>query len=112
MVESGNDIIEAILISGQGGNFCTGNSAINFAGIAPYVDVPNAFTPNSDSKNDVFKAIAPEGVTILEMTIVNRWGRKYSPRPIPMKAGTENSIIRTPKRYLFFVVNISWLKEV
>lgn len=76
VVESGNDIIEAILISGQGGNFCTGNSAINFAGIAPYVDVPNAFTPNSDSKNDVFKAIAPVGVTILEMTIVNRWGQK------------------------------------
>lgn len=75
IVESNNDLIEAILEPG-GGNFCEGVSALNYAGIAPYVDVPNAFTPNSDSKNDVFKAIAPVGVTILEMTIVNRWGQK------------------------------------
>lgn len=76
VVESGDDIIEAILVSGQGGNFCTGNGSIKVAGVTPYIDIPNAFTPNGDSKNDVFKAVVPDGVNILEITIVNRWGQK------------------------------------
>ena len=76
VVETTDDLIEASLISGPGGNYCTGFGAVRFAGIAPYIDVPNAFTPNGDSKNDVFKAVIPFGVQILEMTIVNRWGQK------------------------------------
>lgn len=76
VVESDNDLIEAILISGQGGNYCTGSGSITVAGVSPYIDVPNAFTPNGDSKNDVFKAVVPDGVRIIEMTILNRWGQK------------------------------------
>lgn len=76
VVESDNDLIEAILISGQGGNYCTGSGSTTVAGVSPYIDVPNAFTPNGDSKNDVFKAVVPDGVRVLEMTILNRWGQK------------------------------------
>ena len=76
VVESDNDIIEAILISGQGGNFCTGNGSIKVVGVTPYIDIPNAFTPNGDAQNDVFKAVVPDGVNVLEITIVNRWGQK------------------------------------
>lgn len=36
--------------------------------------IPNSFTPNSDSKNDVFKAYGI-GVTDYSMQIFNRWGQ-------------------------------------
>jgi hypothetical protein len=36
--------------------------------------MPNSFSPNGDSKNDVFKAVIPDGVKLLELSIVNRWG--------------------------------------
>ena len=37
------------------------------------VYVPNAFTPNDDGLNDVFKPILTEG-TSYELLIFNRWG--------------------------------------
>lgn len=39
--------------------------------------LPNAFTPNSDSKNDEFVGVGlMEGATNFKMTIWNRWGEK------------------------------------
>ena len=38
--------------------------------------MPNSFSPNGDSKNDVFKAVIPDGVKLLELSIVNRWGQQ------------------------------------
>ena len=39
--------------------------------------LPNAFTPNSDSKNDEFVGVGlMEGATNFRMTIWNRWGEK------------------------------------
>lgn len=46
------------------------------------VGIPNAFTPNNDSSNDVFTvATLGQPVRILEMSIYNRWGNEvYSVR--------------------------------
>ena len=41
---------------------------------APSFFVPNAFTPNNDTKNDVFYAISSEELSNFEMQIFNRWG--------------------------------------
>jgi gliding motility-associated-like protein len=38
--------------------------------------VPNAFTPNGDGLNDVFKASYGENITKFKMEIYNRWGQK------------------------------------
>jgi gliding motility-associated-like protein len=38
--------------------------------------VPNAFTPNGDRLNDVFKATYGDNVTKFKMEIYNRWGQK------------------------------------
>lgn len=75
VLESKNDRIEALLVPG-GNNYCFGSGEIFVAGVTPYIYVPNSFTPNGDSKNDVFRAVVPDGVTVLEMTIVNRWGQR------------------------------------
>lgn len=38
--------------------------------------VPNAFTPNGDGVNDVFRASYGENITKFKMEIYNRWGQK------------------------------------
>lgn len=75
VLESKNDLIEAFLLPGNG-NYCLGSGKIQVSGITPYINMPNAFSPNGDSKNDVFKAVIPDGVKLLELTIVNRWGQE------------------------------------
>lgn len=36
--------------------------------------IPNAFTPNGDGRNDVFRLINAKGAQLLEFKIFNRWG--------------------------------------
>ena len=38
--------------------------------------MPNAFTPNGDGHNDVFKIPANTNVALQEFSIYNRWGNK------------------------------------
>jgi gliding motility-associated-like protein len=40
------------------------------------VYIPNAFTPNGDGKNDVFRAITSAGIQLIHFEIYNRWGEK------------------------------------
>jgi gliding motility-associated-like protein len=40
----------------------------------PEVYVPNAFTPNSDGKNDVLRPTAVQVVEITYFRVFNRWG--------------------------------------
>ncbi|MBX2890256.1 MAG: gliding motility-associated C-terminal domain-containing protein [Saprospiraceae bacterium] len=58
-------------------NGCMQMVQINFQLVQPLVIVPNAFSPNGDSVNDVFRMKILEGsATILEMSIYDRWGNK------------------------------------
>jgi gliding motility-associated-like protein len=41
-----------------------------------YVFIPTAFTPNTDSKNDIFKPIVLGNVTNYRFTVYNRWGKE------------------------------------
>jgi gliding motility-associated-like protein len=40
----------------------------------PMITLPNAFSPNNDGTNDVFKAGAIRNITSLNVLIFNRWG--------------------------------------
>lgn len=58
-------------------NGCMQMTQVNFSLVQPKVVVPNAFSPNGDEVNDIFRLRVLEGaVTILEMSIYNRWGDK------------------------------------
>lgn len=54
------------------------------------IDVPNAFTPNGDGINDVFKIIAPSSYKIKKFVIYNRWGDLLFRRDNPHKAWDGN----------------------
>jgi gliding motility-associated-like protein len=56
---------------------CVQEVQINFTLVQPRVVVPNAFTPNGDGVNDLFRLAILEGsATVLELNIYNRWGTK------------------------------------
>ena len=59
-------------ISPQG---CVQMANVTFDLIQPEVELPNAFTPDGDGVNDLFRLIAAEGTAFIEsMQIYNRWG--------------------------------------
>ncbi|NDC40751.1 MAG: hypothetical protein EBZ77_04240, partial [Chitinophagia bacterium] len=36
--------------------------------------IPNAFTPNKDGRNDIFRVLPPRGGRLVELSVFNRWG--------------------------------------
>lgn len=66
-----------ILRASNGGCEAIDTVIINIKNIAhPTLYIPNAFSPNNDGFNDVFKVEA-EGVVEFEGMIFNRWGEKF-----------------------------------
>ncbi len=59
-----------------GNNFVITPAPVNNTGTTKPYDLPNAFTPNGDGKNDEFKIIVnnPSGVTLISFQIYNRNG--------------------------------------
>jgi gliding motility-associated-like protein len=57
-------------------NGCTAGSdtvKVTVSNQCIFLEIPTAFSPNGDGKNDSFRAIS-QGVTSYEMKIFNRWG--------------------------------------
>jgi hypothetical protein len=40
------------------------------------VFIPNAFSPNGDGNNDVFKVITSSGIELIQFDVYNRWGNR------------------------------------
>lgn len=57
------------------GNGCTATGKVTVITGRP-LDIPNAFTPNGDGHNDIFRI--PPGVqfTLQELNIFDRWGKR------------------------------------
>jgi hypothetical protein len=68
---------------------CTGSDTIAIAGkdCMEGLFVPNAFTPNGDGKNDVFRPLIFGNVTSFTFAIYNRWGGWYMKPMIPHPVG-------------------------
>ncbi|WKZ74792.1 MAG: gliding motility-associated C-terminal domain-containing protein [Vicingaceae bacterium] len=41
-----------------------------------YVNLPNAFSPNADGENDVFRLLGADKVSEMELRVFNRWGQE------------------------------------
>ncbi|MDX1683715.1 MAG: PKD domain-containing protein [Saprospiraceae bacterium] len=87
--DTGRQVVELIVTHPSG---CP-DTAIKILDIVPVVTLhmPNAFTPNGDGDNDVFKGVGVfEGLSNYSMSIWNRWGERmfYSEDPTEGWDGT------------------------
>ncbi|MBL7774829.1 MAG: gliding motility-associated C-terminal domain-containing protein, partial [Saprospiraceae bacterium] len=74
-------------------NGCQKTASKTFKLIFPKVDFPNAFTPDNDGENDVFRMVILNGLAVVDrMEIFNRWGQKIyeSTDPAASWDGTVN----------------------
>ncbi|WP_276131719.1 gliding motility-associated C-terminal domain-containing protein [Polluticoccus soli] len=64
-----------------------------------YINVPNAFTPNSDGHDDYFlpRQLLSSGVTDFKMLIFNRWGQKVFESTTADGRGWDGSFNNTPQ---------------
>jgi gliding motility-associated-like protein len=91
---------------------CVDTASINIKVFAtpPSVFVPNAFTPNTDGRNDVLKPIAAGIKTLQYFSIYNRWGRLMFSTTQPGKGwnGTFNGILQDPGIFVWTVKAIDY----
>ena len=71
-----NNIEYVVRVSNAAGCFDTDSILVKVFKLKPDLYVPNAFTPNGDGDNDIFRPI-PIGMKSMDMfTIYNRWGQR------------------------------------
>ncbi|MBK6522954.1 MAG: gliding motility-associated C-terminal domain-containing protein [Sphingobacteriaceae bacterium] len=63
--------------------------------------IPNSFTPNNDGLNDEFKVYG-DGISIVKMTIYDRWGKNYILRKATMRCGMVNTKMKCAKKVFIF----------
>jgi gliding motility-associated-like protein len=64
-----------VLVSNEAGCVDSAQITVKVFQSGPYVFVPNAFTPNSDGKNDKLRPIAVGMQRIEQFIVYNRWGQ-------------------------------------
>lgn len=70
------DFIVTLIINSGYPYFCTDTFSLTISVDAtPFMDIPNAFSPNNDGYNDVFR-IETRGLIAFNCMIYNRWGKK------------------------------------
>ncbi|MBS1664911.1 MAG: gliding motility-associated C-terminal domain-containing protein [Bacteroidetes bacterium] len=83
-------------------NGCDSTRILNIT--ACEIFFPNAFSPNGDGNNDLFKAINATGLTDFHLTIYNRWGQQVFETTNPTTAwnGQINNKPAPPGSYIYF----------
>jgi gliding motility-associated-like protein len=56
-------------------NGCVVSTSLNVTAREPEYEIPNAFTPNNDMVNDLFRAVLKGAVEVVDMRIFSRWGQ-------------------------------------
>ncbi|MCK9611405.1 MAG: choice-of-anchor L domain-containing protein [Bacteroidales bacterium] len=70
------DYMVILVVSSGPPNFCEDADTLLVHALIPSeIKIPNVFTPNGDSYNDVFQ-IESQGIQSLTISIFNRWGKK------------------------------------
>jgi gliding motility-associated-like protein len=93
-------------ISLQEGTCISGMTAVNIKVVETlYITMPNAFTPNFDGHNDIFRLKYPSLVKTFHMTIFDRWGQKVFETSDAAKGwdGNINSVMQPVGNYVYFI---------
>src|SRR6188768_1115751 len=59
------------------------SDTIKFTGSNCKLYIPNAFTPNNDGKNDLFKVVGYDNLSFFRFTVYNRWGAELFSSSLP-----------------------------
>ena len=54
---------------------CGSSTSSAFVKVYKDINIPSAFTPNGDGKNDRFKVFAADGYKLIKFQVYNRWGQ-------------------------------------
>ena len=66
------NFLEAKFINSKG---CEQTDTVSIVTVPPSYNIPNAFTPNGDEKNDRFRVLVNGNIVVEEFLIFNRWGQ-------------------------------------
>lgn len=87
-------------------NGCNGTDSIRLfdAHCVPFA-VPNAFTPNQDGKNDVFRPMITQIVSGYKMSIFSRWGELVFSTEAPLTGwdGFYKGYLQPPGTYVYLI---------
>lgn len=97
------------LVTGTDGNGCTGTDRITVTYTPSEYNVPNAFTPNNDGKNDVFGVRHWQKITDFSFTIYNRNGAKVFHTTDVSKGwdGTVNSLPQASGTFVYYIRGVA-----
>jgi gliding motility-associated-like protein len=94
-------------VTGTDANGCKGSASVEvkvLAGGNNFTEMPNAFTPNGDGRNDCY---GPgrfwRNIVSMELTIFNRWGQRvfYSTNPANCWDGTYKGVNAEANTYVY-----------
>ncbi len=69
--------------------------------------IPNAFTPNDDGTNDIFRIFPIEGYTLKNLSVYNRWGKRIFKTTDPSK-GWDGRIGQVFQQAGIYVYVLEW----
>ncbi|MBO9631719.1 MAG: gliding motility-associated C-terminal domain-containing protein [Chitinophagaceae bacterium] len=97
------------LVTGTDGNGCTGTDRITVTYTPSEYNVPNAFTPNNDGKNDVFGVRHWQKISDFSLSIFNRYGARifYSTDLSKGWDGTVNGIAQGTGSYVYYIKGVA-----
>ena len=109
ILQEGENTIDVIVIDNNG---CEVVETIIINGVPPDIEMPNAFTPDNDQINDVFRPVITNAeqanALIEEFRIYNRWGEmvyQYSPNDqIQGWDGRYEGDLAPPDVYMYQIV--------
>jgi gliding motility-associated-like protein len=89
-------------------NYCTGMARVTVIAMpcANHIFFPNAFSPNGDGKNDLFRPVITGNLLNYRMHIYNRWGQKIfeSTNAASGWNGKAGSMLQPPGVYVWQAV--------
>lgn len=107
-----NDITYRVRVSNNVGCFDEDTIRVHVYFIAPGFNVPNAFTPNGDGRNDRFRPIAIGMKSIDVFRVYNRWGQLvYSNNNIEKGSGWDGTFRgkgQDPGTYVWYAEGVDY----